>query len=321
MLTKPRVGIFHGGQSHEFPISLQTASHLTDNLPEDDYTPVPILIDSNGQWHMGGVPVYADQALKHVDIVLNAMHGGFGEDGKFQSFLEQHKVPFTGSDSITSAIGMHKILAKEKAESLGIRVPQHVLLYKDSYAPEDLLTLWRSFPQPSIVKPMRSGSSIGVRVAKSYDDLREGIESAFLYDDIVFVEEYITGREMAVGVIDDFRGEDRYALMPFEVKRAPLSHFSFSLNDNNNVIELAGNLSSDLKDEIMELAKKMHYGIGARDYSQSEFIITPRGIYFIEINTLPPLSPRSVFPKALRAVGSSTKEFLSHILSRAFGRR
>src|SRR3989344_1641849 len=149
-----RVGVVRGGQSSEYDVSLKTGATVLKNLPER-YAPVDILISKNGEWHAGGLPTRPEKILPHVDVVWNAPHGAYGEDGTFQQMLEAHGVPYTGSDSLASAIGMNKALARKRFADVGIKIPYGMVLRVDEYEKDEnfVFDLFRRFPQPSVVKP------------------------------------------------------------------------------------------------------------------------------------------------------------------------
>ena len=118
-----RVGILRGGIGHEYEVSLNTGSSIIKNLPDDKYQPVDILITRDGTWHVGGRPVSPEQAIRGVDVVFNALHGEFGEDGQVQQILEAIRSPYTGSGAVASALGMDKYKAKEVFKKAGFKVP------------------------------------------------------------------------------------------------------------------------------------------------------------------------------------------------------
>ena len=112
-MEKIRVGVLRGGMSSEYDVSLKTGDSVLRHLPEDKYFPVDILVTKDGTWHIGGRPTDLPKVSRRVDVVFNALHGEYGEDGKVQRLIECFGIPFTGSGSIPSAIGMNKALSKE----------------------------------------------------------------------------------------------------------------------------------------------------------------------------------------------------------------
>ena len=210
------VAVLRGGPSGEYEVSLQTGSTVLRNLPER-YKPLDIFISKSGAWHRGGISMKPADALRHVDVVFNALHGEYGEDGKVQRLLEQLGMPYTGSDAIGSALGMQKPRAKEYFAKAGLKTAKHWLLSVTDNLKEKLLTIFRSFPLPFVVKPVAAGSSLGVSVAYSFPDLEAAVAKAFGYGPEVLIEEFVRGREATCGVVEGFRGTDLYPLFPVEI--------------------------------------------------------------------------------------------------------
>ncbi len=318
-----RVGILRGGPSAEAEVSLRTGQAVAKSINEnlsDKYRPFDIIIDRNGNWTHEGNPISVTGLHSLVDVVFNALHGTYGEDGKIQSLLEWHKIPFTGSGSASSAIGMNKVMTKKILNSHGIKNPYAVVISSGEIQnePESILRdLFNSFVMPAVVKPSASGSSVGVSIVRKFSDFYPALYNASAHSDEVIVEEYIKGIEATCGVIDHFRGERFYALPPVEIRPAS-EFFDFNAKYGNETKEIVpATFSSKIKREIEELSKKIHEIMGLRHYSRSDFIIHPRrGIYTLEVNTLPGLTEESLFPKALRAVGSDLHHFIEHLLEK-----
>lgn len=318
-MSKIRVGVLRGGVDGEYEVSLKTGAHVMGNLPKDIYKPVDIFVDRDGVWHIGGLPKQPDHVAAVVDVVFNALHGAYGEDGKVQQILETHRIPYTGSGIQPSAVGMNKILTKEAVKKCGIKSPYHQLITKEEFEssnPRDLF--WQTLV-PVVIKVSAGGSSLGVSFAQTMEELWEGINEAFNYGDTVMLEQYIKGKETTVGVIDEFRGKEHYALLPVEIEW-PSENNIWGYEDkySGETFEYCpGRFSDDEKRELERLAILAHKAIGARHYSRSDFIVSPRGIYFLEINTLPGLTPESLLPKALAATGATFPQFLDHVIKLA----
>ncbi|MDE1941489.1 MAG: D-alanine--D-alanine ligase, partial [Patescibacteria group bacterium] len=126
MAESIRVGVMRGGPSAEYEVSLATGSNVLKALRNrhwERYEPVDVLIDRAGAWHADGVPIEPMEAMRRTDVIFNALHGAYGEDGKVQTMLEAHAMPFTGSGALASAVAMNKILSKEIAKRHGIKSP------------------------------------------------------------------------------------------------------------------------------------------------------------------------------------------------------
>jgi D-alanine-D-alanine ligase len=330
-MHKPRVGVLRGGPSSEFEVSLKTGDTVIKHIPESHYEVQDIFISKDGTWHKNGVVITPHNALSHVDVVFNALHGQYGEDGKVQHLLEMHKVPFTGSGSFASALGMNKAMAKEVFKKNKIKTPQYRLIeLAEKESPETLqekiMSVFRAFPLPLVVKPVSAGSSVGVTLVKSFGAFEPAIEAAFEHSDAVIIEEFIPGVEATVGVIDGYRGVPFYALPPIEIrphkaKGKAFYDFEAKYQDASDII-VPSNFTKEEKQELEDLARKTHESLGLRHYSRTDFIVSPRrGIYVLEVNTLPGLTEASLVPKALEAVGAPLSHFLDHILQLAIERK
>jgi D-alanine-D-alanine ligase len=155
-------------------------------------------------------------------------------------------------------------------------------------------------------------------VVKNFHPLAHALEHASQISPQVLIEEFIPGREASVGVIDDFRGEKTYALLPIEIVPPPGRFFDAEVKYNGETIErVPGNFSATEKDTLQQVAKKAHEILGTAHYSRSDFMVTRRGIYFLEINNAQAvgLTKESLLPKALHAVGATLPHFLDHVIS------
>ncbi|PIT91444.1 hypothetical protein COU17_00435 [Candidatus Kaiserbacteria bacterium CG10_big_fil_rev_8_21_14_0_10_49_17] len=315
-MAKLSVGVLRGGPSSEYDTSLRSGAHVLRSLTTDWYQVRDIFIDRDGVWHMRGVPTTPERALHGVDVALNALCGEYGEDGTVQRILEKLSVPYTGSDAFASALAMHKVRAKECAVEAGLRTPQCIVFRVSEDYEKRLLDLFRSFPMPVVVKPVARGSSIGTSVAYGYTDLAESIARAFTHSNQVLIEEYIRGPEATVGVIDGFRGEEYYQTLPVEIVR-PQGEMIITPELKGCGLAIGhcpSTFSHGIKQELQDAALCIHRALGARHYSRSDFIVSPRGVYFLETNTLPSLSQEAPLVQALTAAGSSLPELLEHVI-------
>ncbi len=314
--SKIRVGVVRGGPSKEHEVSIKTGAHVLKHLPED-YIPVDIFIDKNGVWHLQGVEKPIDKILSNVDVIFNASHGEFGEDGKLSRILDMFHVPYTGSKHLSSVFAMHKEHSKNFLKAQGIKTPFHKVLKNDDPIRKNLMGLWRTILNPSVIKPMTSGSSVGVSVVRNFVDLEKALNEAFEHSDKILIEEYIRGREATCGVVDSYRGEDVYALFPVEVVLPESSSFhDYDAKYGGKTKYVApGRFSEIEKYNIQEMAKKVHKSLGLRHYSRSDFIVSPtRGVFFLEVNSLPYLAKDSAYVGALNSNGMEFSHFLDHVI-------
>ncbi len=281
-------------------MSLKTGASVLEALDRERYEPRDIFIDRAGAWHVHGVAMEPERALKGIDVAFNAMHGEYGEDGQVQRTLDKLGTPYTGSGAFASAIAYNKQHTKEAVQKLGIKVPHGLVLEPAREGEIDELArrLFRSFPHPAIVKPVSGGSSLGAHVAHTYHGLEHALAQAAAHSPKILIEEYIPGRDVSVGVINNFRGEGTYALVP-----------------------TPNTFTHEEKEALTAIAKTVHDGLGLMHYSDSDFVVSKRGIYFLEINSLPKLHKESKLFGALQTVGTSLSQFLDHVIELAHGGR
>jgi len=180
--------------------------------------------------------------------------------------------------------------------------------------------IFTSFLLPAVIKPAQSGSSIGVSIIRAYADIQPALEEAIKHGDQIIIEEYIHGVEASCAVIEGFREQKLYALPPIEI-RTKNDFFDYDAKYGGETEEIVpGRFSAKTKQEIEDLAKDVHNLLGLRHYSRTDFIIHPRrGIYVLEINTLPGMTQESLITRALHAIGSNTHEFINHVIQLELG--
>jgi D-alanine-D-alanine ligase len=219
-----RVGVLRGGVSNEYEMSLRVGQHILNMLAkaplDKKYKGVDVLIDRTGEWHIDGIPHTPESALRQVDVVFSTLRGEFGEDGKLQQMLDLFAKPYVGSKALSTAMTQNKVLAKNHFKQQGIKTPYFKEFHLEHGTDLDPLAhdLFRSFPMPVIVKPKGQGSSLGVSFASNVKELIEALKYAQGYSNEIVVEEYLTGKEIISGFIEDFRGSDLYHMFPVEIE-------------------------------------------------------------------------------------------------------
>lgn len=322
-----KVGVLRGGPSSQYDVSLKTGKHILGLLKHPDLAKVyegkDILIDKKGVWHMNGMPIEPYEAIKHIDIVFNALHGEYGEDGKVQHLLEAFAIPFTGSRTFTSSMTMNKAITKDYLKRHGIKTPYHKELQLDKTENLELIAhnLFRSFPMPVVVKPRGLGASLGVSHASNFEELIKALDHARLFSNDIIVEEYVTGKEIISGVIDDFRGVHPYTLMPVEIKHHDSNKKIFdwaSKQSGQTDFRAPAHLTGAERKAIDDALKIAHKALDIRHYATADFIVSPkRGVYLIEVNTQPSIHEHAPILHALKAAAVKEYEFLKHLLTLA----
>jgi D-alanine-D-alanine ligase-like ATP-grasp enzyme len=231
-MSRINVGVLRGGPTDEYDVSLKTGQHILNMLKSEPlsktYKGVDIFIDKEGVWHIDGIPTTPELVLRTIDVIFNATKGNFNKGEQLHSVLEAFSIPTVGTKGYATSITRNKAMAKKHFVAQGIKTPYS----KELNLPEgeDLhpvaVDLFRSFPMPVIIKPVGKGSSLGVSFASNFQEVLEALNHARGFSDEVLVEEYLTGKEIISGFIDDFRGQDLYHMFPVEVTPHQDTHSS-----------------------------------------------------------------------------------------------
>lgn len=296
--SKIRVAVLRGGPSSGYDASLKTGEHILRTLRDmpETYEPLDIFISKDGEWHCGGLVYEPHRALQHADVVWNALHGSYGEDGQVQRVLEGLQIPFTGSSAVASTLAMNKDLAKRLYQEHSLLTPAHELITEDNLNDDRLIAIFRNYLHPVIIKPANASGSLGVFLAHTFHELKQKISQVFSYSPRVLVEEFIKGDEVSCAVIEGAKGERVYALLPS-------SQSKLKVEENK---------------QVEGMAKRAHEALGLSHYSGSDFIITPkRKIYILETNSLPVLHKDSLTYHSLHATGWRSRDFVDHVLKLA----
>jgi D-alanine-D-alanine ligase len=249
--------------------------------------------------------------LREVDVVFLALHGGTGEDGTIQAFLDLAGIPYTGSGHLGSANAMDKDIAKRLFRVAGVPTPEWLM------APVEPAEAGSRLGYPAVVKPNKQGSTIGLTVVSHPAELAAAIELAQRYDDEVMVEQYIKGREFTVGILQD------RALAVGEIIPSNAGIFDYeSKYQAGGAQEIfPADLTPDETATLQNQALNAHRALKLRDYSRVDFRRDSRGNFWcLEVNTLPGMTATSLLPQSAQAVGISFPELCDRICRLAMER-
>lgn len=301
-----KVAVLYGGVSGEREVSLTSGKGMIEALKERGHDVVAI------DFH----PERAHELLTlEADVVLSALHGKYGEDGRVQSLLEMANLPYTGSGVLASALAMDKARAKIIFAAAGIRVARDVLVESPAHVDAKVAEWGAEFP--CVVKPAQEGSSNGLTIAMDETMLRDGIAKAFECDTAVLVEQYIKGRELTVPVIGNFGHEEALPVIEI-IPKNEFYDYESKYTEGGSVHVCPAELPEALTEEVQRSAVLAHQALGCAGYSRSDFLVSEDGLaYILETNTLPGMTPLSLFPDSARAVGISYGELLERFISLA----
>lgn len=246
-----------------------------------------------------------------ADCVFLGLHGADGEDGKIQAALDLLGVPYTGSGPLPSAMAMDKAVAKRIMESAGVRTPKWLEL---SYTSADIPRLVKELPVPCAVKVVNGGSSIGVALPDTREELERALYELEPFHSRVVVEEKIVGRELTQPILDD-----RY-LSAIEIVPPEGSSFDYVAKYQSGAEGAQELCPAALTEEeqraVGEAALKIHRALGLSVYSRADFILDKQGrAWCLEVNTLPGMTPNSLIPKSAAVAGMSYEELCEKIVT------
>jgi D-alanine-D-alanine ligase len=293
------VAVLMGGWSAEREVSLVSGQAAASALERRGYRVSPIDVDRD-------LPRRLYEA--RPDAVFNALHGRFGEDGTVQGLLEIMGIPYTHSGVLASALAMDKAKAKGLFEAVGIRCPKGVMTTIDA-----LLEAPPMVP-PYVVKPNAEGSSVGVRIVKRPDE-RPLERNDWPYGDDVLVERYIQGRELTVSVLEG------RALAVTEIRpRQGFYDYFAKYTDAQADHVIPAELPDGVSERALSWAEAAHRVLGCRGVSRADFRFDdddPDGLYLLEVNTQPGLTPLSLVPEQAQHVGIGFEDLVVRLVEEA----
>ena len=294
--------ILCGGNSSEKEVSVSTGNAIYNSLRE---TYEAKLIK-----YSGNIEDYLIQ-LKSADLVFNALHGGDGENGVIQSFFEKHNIKFTGSDSESSKIAMDKNLTKSIAVENYIHTPKWVMSENSDFEAQINEILNLGFPL--VVKPANEGSTMGLSIINSENEISDAFKLASKYSNNIMFEEFIPGRELTIGILGD-----RFLPVVEIVPNHDLYDYECKYTKGMSEYFCPAKLDEILQQKMQEDALKLHIVLGCRHYSRVDFRLTEENEYsMLEINTLPGMTSTSLLPKAAKADEISFNKLLNEIIELA----
>lgn len=248
-----------------------------------------------------------------IDFAFILLHGLHGEDGTMQGFLDLLGIPYQGSGVLGSAIAMDKHLAKELYRLNGLPVADWRIVSSDVRISSGELI--ESFGLPLVIKPVHEGSSLGLTLARSEEQLLQGIERALQHDSHVMVEKYIKGRELTVGV---FGNSELTALPVIEIVPGPgFDFFDYDAKYKEGATDeiCPARINDTITAQAQQYALAAHRALRLRGYSRTDIILDESGaMYLLETNTIPGMTATSLMPRAAATYGLTFPQFLERLI-------
>jgi D-alanine-D-alanine ligase len=303
-----RIGVLMGGPSEEREISLKSGKAVYESLKNAGFEVVPIDIKSQDlNENIEKIKSY------NIEVAFIALHGRFGEDGTVQKILEDLNIPYTGSGVLASRLALNKVLSRQRFLAFGLNVPDYIVLEKKNFV-KDVSPLDR-LKFPRVVKPACQGSSIGLSIVDDKDSLIKAIDLAFTFDEKIIIEEYIKGREVTVGIIDEtplpvIEIIPQKRFFDYEAKYTPgLTQYI-----------VPAKIEEKIASQIKNSALVAHKSLGCFGFSRVDMILRDNKVYVLEVNTIPGLTETSLLPKAAKAVGIDFLELCLKLIDSAYHR-
>lgn len=302
------VAVVMGGPSAEREVSLNTGAAISNALREYGYTNV-VEIDLDPR-NFG-----KQLAESKAEVVFNAVHGLYGEDGRLQTLLEIREMPYTGSGMIASVSCMDKVITKRMLRDAGISTPACLIVNKKESGIKE--KIMQRFSLPVVIKPASQGSSIGVEIVKEEKQLDEALANAFKYSRDILVEEFIGGKELTVSMMQK---DGEVVALPV-IHIAPHSgmydyHSKYTKGATEYICP--ADLDEETTKKVQEISKQAYEVLGCSGVARADVMLDEEGNgYVLEINTVPGMTATSLVPKAAAAAGISFPELCNIILQSA----
>jgi D-alanine-D-alanine ligase len=306
-----RVGVLMGGPSSERQISLKSGKAIYEALRQAGLDVVAVDITTDNRQEN-------EKLINSVKIncAFLALHGSFGEDGRIQAILEGIGLPYTGSGVSASKLAMDKVVSRRIFESSGLAVPRYRLIHKGA-APADIRKAAEEFALPWVVKPATQGSSIGLSILYEDSGLDKAVKLALGFDQTVIIEEYIKGRELTVGILEE------EALPVIEIIPSK-KFFDYEAKYSSGLTEyvVPAKLDEALAEKAKSSALRAHKLLGCFGCSRVDIILSQTNVpYVLEVNTIPGFTATSLLPKAAGSRGIDFTQLCLRLLKLAYAKK
>lgn len=331
-MSKKNVAVVFGGDSGEYEISIKSGLEVAKSIDGGKYNVYPVVIRGR-DWY------YKPTAKERINVdkndftltvagekivfqcVFNAIHGTPGEDGRLQGYFDMLKIPYTSCNCEVSALTFHKGFCNLIVRSLGmndLKVADSVLLTSDDFFDTDAII--KRIGLPCFVKPVQSGSSVGVSKVKKVEDLPVAMEVAFEVCDEIMVERFVKGRELTCAV-SHIRGVVKAFPVAEIISKKEFFDLEAKYDSCLNQEIIPAPVSETLTKRIQENSKILFRHLRCKGIVRFDYIVTDdEDIYFLEVNTIPGMTSESIVPKMLQSENISATEFYTALVDNVMAR-
>lgn len=327
-MNKIKLGLIYGGVSTEHEVSISSYESIIKNIDKDKYEITSFYISKDGTWFTDGKRTKdVFNSLKEMDCVFPILHGKNGEDGSIAGMLEIIGVSYVGCKTLSSAICMDKVITKKLLEKANISVAKYMFIKKlndnfywvqDNYdyvlLDKEILDLSVStiLNYPVVVKPSRSGSSVGVSVANDYLELENAINEASIYDEKILIEEFIDGKELEVAVLgnNDLTVSNIGNIIPDEI----VYSYNSKYKGNSKTVVL-NTIEENLENKIKNIVLTTYKVLDCSGLARVDMFLIGNEVLVNEVNTMPGFTSISMYPKLMESINISYSDLIDRLIS------
>lgn len=327
-MSKIKLGLIYGGVSTEHEVSISSYESIIKNIDKDKYEITSFYISKDGTWFTDGKRTKdVFNSLKEMDCVFPILHGKNGEDGNIAGMLEIIGVSYVGCKTLSSAICMDKVITKKLLEKANISVAKYMFIKKlndnfywvqDNYdyvlLDKEILDLSVNtlLNYPVVVKPSRSGSSVGVSVANDYLELENAINEASIYDEKILIEEFIDGKELEVAVLgnNDLIVSNIGNIIPDEI----VYSYNSKYKKNSKTVVL-NTIEENLESKIKNIVLTTYKVLDCSGLARVDMFLIGNEVLVNEVNTMPGFTSISMYPKLMESINISYTDLIDRLIS------
>ncbi|OGC24828.1 hypothetical protein A2291_02345 [candidate division WOR-1 bacterium RIFOXYB2_FULL_42_35] len=308
-LKNKKICVLMGGRSGERAVSLRSGKNVLNSLKSQGYNVISSDLDDD---------LISKLKKEQVDIVYIALHGRFGEDGVVQGMLELAGIPYTGSKVLASALAMNKLAAKRVFVAENIPTAKYLEVDASENIKEEVAKIEKQFKLPIILKPTSEGSSLGVIKIKTWEGFEKTLEQSVAEFKAVFVEEFLVGQEITVGVVGKYQDLQALPILELVTKN---EFYDYEAKYTAGLTEfiLPARLNPETTKKAQEIALAAHRALGCYGVSRVDMIIGQDQIPYVhEVNTIPGMTDQSDLPAEAAHLRISFDELVVRILESAY---
>ncbi|MBI5700891.1 D-alanine--D-alanine ligase [Candidatus Saganbacteria bacterium] len=300
-LKKLKIAVLCGGRSGEREVSLRSGKRVFESLKNQGFNVIQSDIDDD---------LVSRLKKNKIDVAYLVLHGKYGEDGTIQGLLEITQIPYTGSGVLASALAINKVASKRIFQAIGIPTPKFIEVDPQADLKNEAGKISGIFAYPLVVKPLSEGSSLGVTIVKKEDDLEKILKETIKKHGNAFVEEFIKGKEVTVGIL----GNEALPILEL-VPKSEFYDFKAKYTEGGTEFILPARLSPQLAKKVQEIALTAHRALGCRAVSRVDMIIGADNVPYVhDVNTIPGMTENSDLPAEAKHIGLTFDELVVKIL-------